>query len=105
MSIYRPIYRVMLGNMGIHFSKQCHIFVATYNVYLCICNTILLLLHVEAKFTFEIYRSENYFYCRHSYIARYDERIRFNGKANDRCAADRELEIRGALARWGRWGL
>ena len=37
--------------------------------------------------TFEIYRSENDFYCGHSYIARYDERIRFNG--NDRCAADR----------------
>ena len=30
-------------------------------------------------FTFEIYRSKNDFYCRHSYIARYDERIRFNG--------------------------
>ena len=30
--------------------------------------------------TFEIYRSENDFYCGHSYIARYDERIRFNGK-------------------------
>ena len=29
--------------------------------------------------TFEIYRSENDFYCGHSYIARYDERIRFNG--------------------------
>ena len=39
--------------------------------------------------TFEIYHSENDFYCGHSYIARYDERIRFNGKANDRCAADR----------------
>ena len=45
--------------------------------------------------TLEIYRSENYFYCGHSYIARYDERIRFNGQTNDRCAADRELEIRG----------
>ena len=42
--------------------------------------------------TFEIYRSENDFYCGHSYIARYDERIRFNGKANDRCAADRSGE-------------
>ena len=64
--------------------------------------------HVEAKFTFwlfEIYRSENDFYCGHSYIARYDERIRFNGKSNDRCAADRELEIRGTLARWVKWGL
>ena len=26
------------------------------------------------------------------YIARYDERIRFNGKTNDRCAADRPGE-------------
>ena len=41
--------------------------------------------------TFEIYRSENDFYCGHSYIARYDERIRFNGKTNDRYAADRDL--------------
>ena len=30
-------------------------------------------------------------YCGH-YIARYDERIRFNGKTNDRCAADRSGE-------------
>ena len=43
--------------------------------------------------TFEIYRSENDFYCGHSYIARYDERIRFNGKTNDRCAADRSGNI------------
>ena len=42
--------------------------------------------------TFEIYRSENDFYCGHSYLARYDERIRFNGKTNDRCAADRSGE-------------
>ena len=41
--------------------------------------------------------SENDFYCGHSYIACYDERIRCNGKTNDRCAADRELEIRGTL--------
>ena len=42
------------------------------------------------------------------YIARYDKRIRFNGKTNDRCAADRELEIRGTLisspANTIRWG-
>ena len=29
--------------------------------------------------TFEMYWSENDFYCGQSYIARYDERIRFNG--------------------------
>ena len=40
--------------------------------------------------TFEMYRSENDFYCGPSYIARYDERIRFNGLSNDRCEADRE---------------
>ena len=34
-------------------------------------------------------RLENDFYYGHSYIARHDERIRFNGQLNDRCAADR----------------
>ena len=37
-----------------------------------------------------MYRSENDFYCGPSYIARYDERIRFNGQNNDRCEANRE---------------
>ena len=36
-----------------------------------------------------MYWSENDFYCGPSYIARYDERIRFNGQNNDRCEADR----------------
>ena len=49
------------------------------------------------EFTFEIYRSENDFYYGHSYIARHDKRIRFNGQTNDRCAANRELEIRETL--------
>ena len=38
-------------------------------------------------------------YYGHSYIARHDERNRFNGQTNDRCAADRELEIREILVR------
>ena len=37
------------------------------------------------------------FYYGHSYIARYDERIRFNGQTNDKCAAGRELEIKAKL--------
>ena len=49
--------------------------------------------------TFEIYRLENDFYYGQSYIARNNERIRFNGQTNDRCAADRELEIRETLVR------
>ena len=51
------------------------------------------------KLIFEIYRSENDFYYGHSYIERHDERIRFNGQTNDRCAADRELEIRETIVR------
>ena len=51
------------------------------------------------ELTFEIYRSEYEFYYGHSYIARHDERIRFNGQTNDRCAADRELEIMAWLGR------
>ena len=51
------------------------------------------------KLTFEIFRSENDLYYGHSYIARHDERIQFNGLTNDRCAADRELEIRETLVR------
>ena len=43
--------------------------------------------------TFEVYRSENDLYYEHSYIARHDKRIRFNGQTNDICAADRELDI------------
>ena len=60
-------------------------------------------LHTRSKIhylTFEIYLSENDFlYCGHSYIAQYDERIRFNGQTNDICAAVRELKIRGTLGR------
>ena len=49
------------------------------------------------ELTFEMYRSENDFYYGHSYIARYDERIRFNGHTNDRCAAGQKLKIRARL--------
>ena len=49
------------------------------------------------KLTFEIYRAENDFYYGHSCLARHDECIRFNGQTNDRCVADRELEIRETI--------
>ena len=58
--------------------------------------------------TFEIYRSENDFYCGHSYIACYDEQIRFNGKTNDRCAADRsgEHQLGGVYkCKWEVWNI
>ena len=56
---------------------------------------------VEVEITFltvEMYRSENDFYCGPSYIARYDERIRFNDQNNDRCEADREeLDVQNVV--------
>ena len=78
----------LIQSIGVITTHMCRSFRRTEYVRLISARGNIL------ELTFEIYRLENDFYYGHSYIARHDERIRFNGQTNDRCAADRELEIR-----------